>query len=265
MSNNARPSSDQTPLIADPTPPPLLEAVDLTRSYRMGTQDIHVIRGLNLCIERGSFTIIVGHSGCGKSTLLHMFGLLERPSSGKLLLDGVNAQAQSGRWREQVRNRRMGFVFQFFHLLPELTVLGNVMLPEMIRYGPLRWWSVRGDVRRRAMETLERVGLGDRMKFPPNRLSGGERQRVAIARSLVYDPEIIFADEPTGNLDTDSGWQVFEMLRGFAAEDRKTVVMVTHDNRFLPEAEVILHLAGGRIVDAETAREIEQTHEKKGP
>lgn len=242
----------------------VIRAEGLSRTYRMGSTVVPVINGLDLSIDRGSFTMIVGHSGCGKSTLLHMFGLLERPTSGKVYVDGVDAFGQGRKWRERVRNRRMGFVFQFFHLLPELSVLGNVMLPELIRYGPLRWLGMGRDVRQRAEATLERVGLVDRMKFPPSRLSGGERQRVAIARSLVYDPEIIFADEPTGNLDTDSGWQVFEMLRQFAAEDRKTVVMVTHDSRFMPEAEVILHLAGGRIVDADTARAIEQSHEKKG-
>ena len=248
----------------EPNEVPVIRAEELSRVYRMGSTVVPVINELNLSIHRGSFTLIVGHSGCGKSTLLHMFGLLERPTSGRIYVDGIDAQSQGRSWRDKTRNQHMGFVFQFFHLLPELSVLGNVMLPEMIRYGPLAWWSVRRDVRARAEMMLYRVGLSDRMNFPPARLSGGERQRVAIARSLVYDPEIIFADEPTGNLDTDSGWQIFEMLRQFAAEDRKTVVMVTHDSRFMPEAEVILHLAGGRIVDAETAREIEQAHEKKG-
>jgi len=241
---------------------PILRAAGLSKAYRMGRVDIPVLHELDLSIESGSFTLIVGHSGCGKSTLLHLLGLLDRPTEGQVLYGGTDAFACPARWREGVRNRRLGFVFQFYHLVPELTVLGNVMLPEMIRHGLVSWLPARGDCRRRAKKILETVGLQDRMHFKPNRLSGGERQRAAIARALVHDPEIVFADEPTGNLDTRAGWQVFEMLRSLSTDRGKTVVMVTHDSRFIPEARAVLYLEDGRIVDAETAARLALKHER---
>jgi len=222
---------------------------------------VPVLQGVDLAIRRGSFTLIVGPSGCGKSTLLHLMGLLDKPTEGRVFYGEADAFAQSARWRERVRNRRIGFVFQFYHLLPELTVLGNVLLPEMVHHGPIGWAGARGACRSRAEEMLRRVRLTDRMGFRPSRLSGGERQRAAIARALVHDPGIVFADEPTGNLDTRAGWQVFEMLRGLVARDGKTVVMVTHDNRFIAEAETVLYLAEGRIVDADTFARLTQEHD----
>ncbi len=247
-------TADQSPII--------LRANALSRTYKMGASEFPVLREVNLAIRAGSFTLIVGHSGCGKSTLLHLLGLLDRPTRGQVLYGPDDAFARSAAWRERVRNRRLGFVFQFYHLLPDLSVLGNVLLPDLIGYSTFQWFSRRKESRRRAKEILEQVGLGQRLNFPPNRLSGGERQRAAIARALVHDPDIIFADEPTGNLDTRAGWQVFEMLRDLATERGKTVVMVTHDHRFVPEAGAVLHLAGGRIVDAETAAKIAVDHER---
>ncbi|MBN2581759.1 MAG: ABC transporter ATP-binding protein [Planctomycetes bacterium] len=243
---------------------PVLRTEKLCKTYRMGRVEVPVLKGIDLTVEKGSFTLIVGHSGCGKSTLLHVLSLLDRPTSGSVLVDGCDAFAKSSRWRERLRNRRIGFVFQFYHLLPELTVLGNVLLPELIGHGPLGWLRARGAARERAVRMLETVGMENRIGFKPNRLSGGERQRAAIARALVHDPEIVFADEPTGNLDTDAGWQVFEMLRSLAINRGKTVVMVTHDNRFIPEAQQVLYLEDGRIVDAETARRLALKHERKG-
>jgi lipoprotein-releasing system ATP-binding protein len=243
---------------------PILRTERLGRTYRMGRTDVPVLKGIDLGIQKGTFTLIVGHSGCGKSTLLHVLSLLDEPTEGRVFYDGQDAFAEPSRWRERVRNRRIGFVFQFYHLLPELTVLGNVLLPEMIGHGPLGWLSARGPARERAVRMLDTVGMRDRMDFKPSRLSGGERQRAAIARALVHDPEIVFADEPTGNLDTRSGWQVFEMLRSLAIQRGKTVVMVTHDSRFIPEAQQVLYLEDGRIVDAETAARMARKHEKKG-
>ena len=240
----------------------ILQTRALSKTYRMGQVEVPVLRGVDLSVAAGSFTLVVGPSGCGKSTLLHLMGLLDRPTGGQVMYRGVDAFAQSGSWREHMRNRRIGFVFQFYHLLPELSVLGNVLLPEMIHNGPLQWGRIRAECRDRAEKILDRVSLSGRMTFPPGRLSGGERQRVAIARALVHDPEILFADEPTGNLDTRAGWEVFEMLRRLAAEG-KTVVMVTHDSRFIPEAEAVLYLAGGRIVDADTAARMTREHQER--
>jgi len=239
----------------------VLRAGGLAKTYRMGMTSVPVLRGVDLAVRRGSFTLIVGPSGCGKSTLLHLLGLLDAPSEGRVFYGQTDAFAQPRRWRDRTRNRTIGFVFQFYHLLPELSVRGNVMLPEMIRHGPLGWLSAGRQCRQRAEAVLRDVGLEERMKFRPNRLSGGERQRVAIARALVHDPEMVFADEPTGNLDTRAGWQIFEMLRALAATRRKTVVMVTHDGRFIPEADAVLYLAGGRIVDAATAAKLTREHE----
>jgi lipoprotein-releasing system ATP-binding protein len=239
---------------------PILKAEALARTYTMGRTEVPVLRGVDLEVARGTFSLVVGTSGCGKSTLLHLLGLLDKPTEGRIYYDGTDALAQPASWREATRNRAIGFVFQFYHLLPELSVIENVMLPEMVRHGPLAWPRARGDCRHRAAAMLERVGLADRMTFRPSRLSGGERQRVALARALVHEPEIVFADEPTGNLDTRAGWEVFEMLRALTGESGKTVVMVTHDSRFIPEAEAVLYLAGGRIVDAETAARLTQEH-----
>jgi lipoprotein-releasing system ATP-binding protein len=240
----------------------LLRTTDLAKTYTMGQAEIPVLRGLDLSIRRGSFTLIVGPSGCGKSTLLHLLGLLNTPSRGQVFYGDVDAFAQPSAWRERTRNRTAGFVFQFYHLLPELDVLGNVMLSDMICHGPAQWAVARRASRARAEAILNEVGLADRMRWRTNRLSGGERQRVAVARALVYDPEVIFADEPTGNLDTRAGWQIFEMLRDQAAERQKTVVLVTHDSRFIPEAESVLYLAGGRIVDADTAARLTREHDR---
>jgi len=244
----------------------VLRCDGLSKTYRMGQVEVPVLKGVNLAVRRGSFTLIVGPSGCGKSTLLHLLGLLDRPTAGKVFYGQVDAFAERRRWRERTRNRTIGFVFQFYHLLPELSVLGNVLLPEMIRHGPLAWSLARRRSGARAEQVLRDVGLGERMGFRPSRLSGGERQRAAIARALVHDPQIVFADEPTGNLDTRAGWQVFEMLRDLAQGRQKTVLMVTHDSRFIPEADRVLYLAGGRIVDAETAARLTLEHEKRpGP
>jgi lipoprotein-releasing system ATP-binding protein len=241
----------------------VLHVHELSRTYRMGDVEIPVLRSVSLSVQAGSFSLIIGPSGCGKSTLMHLMGLLDRPTGGTVQYRGVDAFAQSAAWRERTRNRTVGFVFQFYHLLPELTVLDNVLLPHTIQYGPLSWPRVRHECRDRAEAILRRVGLAERMKFRPSRLSGGERQRVAVARALVHEPEIVFADEPTGNLDTRAGWQVFEMLRELTGDSGKTVVMVTHDSRFIPEAERVLYLAGGRIVDQETAARLTQEHNRK--
>ena len=242
---------------------PILQVHELSKVYRMGDAQVPVLRSVNLSIAAGTFSLIVGPSGCGKSTLMHLMGLLDKPTGGTVRYRGVDAFAQSASWRERTRNQAVGFVFQSYHLLPEFSVLDNILLPHMIQYGPLQWPGVRGACRQKAEAILERVGLAERMDFRPSRLSGGERQRVAVARALVHEPAIVFADEPTGNLDTRSGWQVFEMLRELTAGGERTVVMVTHDSRFIPEAQRVLYLAGGRIVDQETAARLTLEHQRK--
>jgi ABC-type lipoprotein export system ATPase subunit len=241
---------------------PILRLEKLSRTYHMGPADVRVLKSVNLSVQTGSFSLVIGPSGCGKSTLLHLMGLLDKPTGGRVFYDGQDAFEQGSQWREAKRNRDIGFVFQFYHLLPELTVKENVLLPHLIEHGPLQWPGRSGECRRRAEAILEEVGLADRMHFKPSRLSGGERQRVAVARALVHEPQIVFADEPTGNLDTKAGWQIFEMLRKLTDQGKKTVVMVTHDSRFIPEAEQVHYLAGGRIVDADTAARLTREHEK---
>ncbi len=178
-----------------------LAAVDLAKAYRKGRNEVPVLRGVDLELERGEMVAVVGSSGSGKSTLLHVLGLLDTPDEGSVWLDGARIDDGADRRRDALRNRTFGFIFQFYHLLPELSALENVMLPHLIRHGVLAYWPIRKRVRRDATALLERVGLGHRLDHKPSELSGGEMQRTAIARALAGGPEVLLADEPTGNLD----------------------------------------------------------------
>lgn len=224
----------------------LLEATDIQKSYRMGQTHVNVLKGVNLQLSPGEFTAIIGASGSGKSTLLHILGALDKPDKGAVHFKGNNLAAQSGRKLNRFRNRTAGFVFQFYHLLDELNVLENVLLPKMAGKTLLGWLMCRRAAKIRAKELLEQFGMAGRIRHKPYQLSGGERQRVAIARALMNEPEILLADEPTGNLDSETGngiLKVLERLNGAG----QTVVMVTHDDRIAARAKRIIRLADGVI------------------
>lgn len=224
-----------------------IEIRKLHKSYRMGRADLHVLRGVNLTVRQGEFVAVVGASGSGKSTLLHMAGLLDLPDKGELLLGGVNVAALATGERNRMRCSEIGFVFQFYHLLPELSVRENVLLPAKVETSLLAWPGARRDARRRVEELLDQLGLADRLSHRPSELSGGERQRVAIARALINHPKYLLADEPTGNLDSKTGKQIMEVLKRFHRQLDQTVLMVTHDLSLAEQTDRVVHLRDGRL------------------
>jgi lipoprotein-releasing system ATP-binding protein len=224
-----------------------IEVAGVHKSYRLGKTTLHVLRGVSFRIEPGEFVAIVGASGSGKSTLLHLLGLLDRPDRGEVRLGGVDVETLSPGQRNRVRCREVGFVFQFYHLLPELNVLENVLLPAKVDASTIAWMSRRADKRKQAEELLEHVGLKQRLKHRPKELSGGERQRVAIARALMNRPRFLLADEPTGNLDSQTGKQIMAVVRDVSREIKQTVVMVTHDSELAAAADRVLHLRDGKL------------------
>ena len=226
---------------------PHLKAVGIEKSYKKGKIAVPVLRGVSAEVERGEFVAVVGASGSGKSTLLHVLGLLDAPDSGGVWLDGERIDDKPDRRRDQLRNRTFGFIFQFYHLLPELSALENVMMPLLIRHGLFSFLRHRATIRKDAEALLERVGLGHRLTHFPTELSGGEMQRAAIARALMGGPSIVLADEPTGNLDAATGQTVLELLRDLNRERGLTMMMVTHDIQIAQQADRIVRLAEGRI------------------
>jgi len=221
---------------------PLLELKGVTRDYRLGKVVVRALRGLDLKIEEGEIVAIMGPSGSGKSTLMHILGALDVPSGGEALIDGENLSELRERDLVRIRGRRIGFVFQTFNLIQTLSAQRNVELPMIFQ-------GVKSSERvRRARELLEKVGLAERRSHKPTELSGGERQRVAIARALANDPEIILADEPTGNLDSESGGQILDLLRRLSKEDGKTVIIVTHDPDAAAIADRVIRLKDGRVI-----------------
>jgi len=229
---------------------PILEATGLVKDYWMGPSRLRVLHGVDLAVARGEFLCVLGPSGSGKSTLLHLLGLLDKPTAGRVRFEGADAFAQPKRWRDRVRNQAVGFVFQFYHLMPDLSVLANTLLPAMIQGPALLWPLRRGSHRRRAREVLGRLGLADRAHHLPRELSGGERQRAALARALVHRPRILFADEPTGNLDSATGAEIMGVIERLNRRDGLTVVMVTHDERVADRADRVLHLVDGKLLHA---------------
>lgn len=223
----------------------VVDAKDLTKVFVMGDVEIHALRGLSLKIARGEIVAIMGPSGSGKSTLMNILGCLDRPTSGEYRLDGESIADLGDDQLADIRNRKVGFVFQSFNLLPRATALANVELP--LRYAR----SGERNRRQRAREALESVGLGDRMKHRPNELSGGQQQRVAIARALVNNPSIIMADEPTGNLDSKSGDEIMELLLNLNAERGTTLIIVTHDPEIAAQTQRVIHILDG-VVENET-------------
>ena len=222
------------------TSSPLIVARDLRRSFQLGSRKIEVLRGITTEIARGEAVFLCGASGAGKTTLLYTLAGLERPESGTVTFEGEDFYARGEGAAARIRNTRIGFVFQGYFLLPELTALENVALPSLIG----------GSVRRAAAEeALARVGLQDRLHHLPPELSGGEQQRVAIARALINDPSVVFADEPTGNLDSRTGEAIVELLLGLVRESGKTLVVVTHDSHLAARGDRRIEMQDGRLVE----------------
>lgn len=234
--------------------PAALQARELHKSYLVGGRPLHVLKGVDLDVYEGEILAIVGKSGGGKSTLLHVLGMLDQPDRGQIVFEGRDRAGLAAQERAQLRNTVMGFVFQFYHLLPELTALENVMLPSMIQHGVTAWRARRSDARERARALLALVGLGDRSHHRPAQLSGGERQRVAIARALQNQPRFLLCDEPTGNLDGNTARDVQRLLWGLNARQGQTMIVVTHDERLADHASRVVHLVDGRI-EPQAARE----------
>lgn len=215
-----------------------LKAFDLKRSFRIARTSLEVLRGISLEIKKGETVFFCGASGAGKTTLLYTLAGLERPEGGKVDFEGSDLYSLGTDRLARLRNQHMGFIFQSYFLLPELTALENVMVPSMIAGKPAE---------ATAEALLERVGLKDRMKHLPSELSGGEQQRVAIARSLVNNPSILFADEPTGNLDSHTGESIIELLLGVAREDKRTLLVVTHDQNLAQRGDRLLRIEDGLL------------------
>ena len=223
----------------------LLEARDLHKTYNLGRSKLDVLRGVTLEVREGEALCIMGASGAGKSTLLHMLGGLDRPTRGEVLFRGKALYAMREQQRVDLRARRVGFVFQAYHLLPELDLAENVLLPALSRPGALRAVAKH---RERARELLDRVGLADRATHRPTELSGGEQQRAALARALMNDPEVVLADEPTGNLDSRTGDQVLHYLFSLTRARARTLVLVTHNETVAQNCDRTLMLRDGHLV-----------------
>ena len=226
----------------------LLRCEGIHKSFSMGRERREVLRGVSLEAKKGEFVAIMGASGSGKSTLLHVLGLLDRPSEGKVFFEGEDVFRLKASQQDRLRNRDIGFVFQFYHLLPELTLEENVWLPGMVDHSVLAWFGQRKAMKRRAAELIESVGLSEQAKQWPSTLSGGERQRAALVRALLQEPKLLLADEPTGNLDSAAGKVILEIF-GRLNEAGQTIVMVTHDSRVAEMAHRCYHLEDGVLAD----------------
>ncbi len=221
---------------------PLVDIRNLSKIYRTGAEEVHALGGVSLRVEAGEFVTIVGQSGSGKSTLMNMLGCLDLPDSGEYLLDGEDVAHIPETALARIRNRRIGFIFQGFNLIPSLNALENVELPLIYRGIPTR------QRRELARSALEQVGIGNRLRHRPGQLSGGQQQRVAIARAIAARPPILLADEPTGNLDSGSGAEVMGILRALHAEGR-TVILITHDDRIAQTAQHLIRIVDGTVAE----------------
>jgi putative ABC transport system ATP-binding protein len=227
---------------------PLMELRDVSKVYKQGRREVQAVQGVSLTIAAGEFISIMGPSGSGKSTLMHLLGALDTPTSGQAIFRGRDLRSLSDRERSLLRRTRIGFVFQFFNLLPTLTAVENVMLPLLLA------GSWRNRARERALASLDGVGLSERADHFPDELSGGEMQRIAIARALITEPEAVLCDEPTGNLDTANSAEVLAMLRRLPEPGRRSVVMVTHDPASAAYGDRLVHIRDGLVESEETLR-----------
>jgi lipoprotein-releasing system ATP-binding protein len=225
-----------------------LSARNLVKEYVQGDEKLRVLRGVSLEVREGEFLVIVGASGAGKSTLLHLLGLLDSPTSGEVLFEGKSLTRLSGLQQARLRNTLFGFVFQFFHLLPDFNAVENVMMPAFVRYRTLEWARRRQEMRARAKDLLARVGLKERLRHRPNQLSGGERQRVALCRALINQPRVLLLDEPTGNLDRRTGEQIHQLIHDINRTERLTIVMVTHDETAAQAAGRLIRIRDGELI-----------------
>jgi len=227
---------------------PLIKLVDIRRTFHLGEIDLQVLRGITLSIEAGELVALTGPSGSGKSTLMNLLGCLDRPTSGEYWLDGEETVRLSGDKRALIRNKKIGFIFQSFNLLPRTTAVEQVMMPLAYTAGSL------GDreARKRAVEILQKVGLGERLDHTPSQLSGGQQQRIAIARALVNRPPLLLADEPTGNLDSKTTLEILAMLQTLNRDDGITIVIVTHDPTVASYAGRVIHMTDG-VIESDAA------------
>jgi len=225
----------------------LLSATGLKKSYRKGKLIVPVLQGVDFHVRDGEFVAVVGQSGCGKSTLLHLLGTLDAPDAGEIRFENERIDNLPAKSRDVLRNSYFGMIFQFYHLLPELSTLENVLAPIMIRYGVVTYWRHKREHLARAKELLELVGLTHRLTHKPRELSGGEMQRAAIARALVTEPKLLLADEPTGNLDQKTGGEILALLKRLNRDQALTIVMVTHDQAIARQADRTVLLNQGVV------------------
>jgi len=228
----------------------IIETIDLTKTYMQGGRPLEVLKGINMSVEEGEFMAIMGPSGSGKSTLLNMIGALDRPTSGKVFINEVDLSKLNDNQVAELRNREIGFIFQFFNLIPRMDARGNVELPMAIA------GVSRGQRHRRAIELLDLVGLADRADHKPGQLSGGEQQRVAIARALANEPNLVLADELTGNLDSKTGEEIMHLLRMLNQEEGKTFVLITHDPTVGQNTDRLIQLRDGLMVGEKRLKEM---------
>jgi putative ABC transport system ATP-binding protein len=225
-----------------------ISVIDVSKRYGAAEQAFSALEGINLHIAPGEFIALMGPSGCGKSTLLNIIGGIDRPTAGKVLLDGTDLAALSDDALTRLRQQKLGFIFQFFNLLSTLTVLENVMLPLELAGN-----TTEGEARRRAEALLKQVGLNQRINFYPSQLSGGEMQRTAIARALIHQPQIILADEPTGNLDSENGAHILALLKSLCRENGQTILMATHSDEAAVGADRVIRMRDGRLASQEAS------------
>lgn len=224
----------------------MLEARNIHKIYNNGKKPVDVLKGINLAVEKGAFIVIVGPSGAGKSTLLHILGGLDSPTEGRVILEEQDLYSLKDMEISRVRNEQIGFVFQFYHLLSEFTVRENVFMPALIAKGPkLKAKSLKAN----ALELLREVGLTDRLAHFPNQLSGGEKQRVAIVRALINNPSLLLCDEPTGNLDSQTGSEIVALIKKINQDNKMSVVLVTHNSEVAKAADRVYHLQDGILVN----------------